>query len=576
MPSSSFFTDGETYDTAVVTSNDTPASTTPSQAPSSFFSNGGVVAEGTVVSNETGPGPQSNTPSSFFTDGAVVASETVEINDHVPSTTPSQAPSSFFQSGNVYDYLNTESEVVALLQQLANTTTTNASAASTSASQASTSASQAATSATNAAASVQAVAGTATPLVDGTAAVGTSTHWAHEDHVHPTDTSRAAKTYVDTQDASTLSSAETYADNSAANAVANKAVRYDVAQTLTSGQQDQARSNIGIIQARNLANGVDLNTVVVEGHYITNVATVLNYPQALNNDQYFYISVQSFGVTGYCMQTAMGANSGRMFSRLQQAGTWLPWRRLVSDDIGPAGQCKLVYTNATTLTLMPCNGNNIKINGHIYQIPSGGITLTNTGFHPNTIEYIYAQVDGSGNVSLTFGEGGHSTSSTPGNVGVETYPGNDALSLVGMVYTSASSQFADTYTTRYVRSWFNDFGVAGYNGNTSQNTYTSNAWFEVDSSIRVTILFWANEQFDYIATAALNNSAASTTYIGPMVDGSVSGAYSWSTANYWVGGSAGAAGTMGEGTHWFSMGGVCGGGTAYYGGKFVKVSTVRK
>jgi hypothetical protein len=33
--------------------------------------------------------------------------------------------------------------------------------------------------------------GTITPLMDGAAAVGTSPHWAHEDHVHPTDTSRA-------------------------------------------------------------------------------------------------------------------------------------------------------------------------------------------------------------------------------------------------------------------------------------------------------------------------------------------------------------------------------------------------
>lgn len=36
------------------------------------------------------------------------------------------------------------------------------------------------------------VAATADPLMDGTAAVGTSAKWAKEDHVHPTDTSRAA------------------------------------------------------------------------------------------------------------------------------------------------------------------------------------------------------------------------------------------------------------------------------------------------------------------------------------------------------------------------------------------------
>lgn len=39
-------------------------------------------------------------------------------------------------------------------------------------------------------------AATATPLVDGTAAVGTSAKYAKEDHVHPTDTSRAAVSSV--------------------------------------------------------------------------------------------------------------------------------------------------------------------------------------------------------------------------------------------------------------------------------------------------------------------------------------------------------------------------------------------
>lgn len=42
-------------------------------------------------------------------------------------------------------------------------------------------------------------AGTTTPIVDGTASVGTSPHFAHEDHVHPTDTSRAATVHTHTQ-----------------------------------------------------------------------------------------------------------------------------------------------------------------------------------------------------------------------------------------------------------------------------------------------------------------------------------------------------------------------------------------
>ena len=42
---------------------------------------------------------------------------------------------------------------------------------------------------------------TVAPLMDSTAAVGVATKYAREDHVHPTDSSKADKSYVDSQDA---------------------------------------------------------------------------------------------------------------------------------------------------------------------------------------------------------------------------------------------------------------------------------------------------------------------------------------------------------------------------------------
>lgn len=42
------------------------------------------------------------------------------------------------------------------------------------------------------AAAVSDAAGTATPLMDGTAAVGTSAKWAHDDHRHPSDASKVS------------------------------------------------------------------------------------------------------------------------------------------------------------------------------------------------------------------------------------------------------------------------------------------------------------------------------------------------------------------------------------------------
>lgn len=596
MTSSSFYVDGETYDTAVVTSNDNPASTTPSQAPSSFFVTGGVVGEGTVVSNETGPGPQSNTPSSFFTDGAVVTTETVESNDAVPSTSPSQAPSSFYPAGTLYDFLSQESEVVALLQQLAATTTTNASSASSSASQAGTYASQAQTSAANAAGAVQDAAGTDTPLMDGTAAVGTSPRWAHEDHVHPKDPSLASVSYVDTKVAAVVNSAPATLDTlnelatalgddpnfatTTATALGNR-VRVDAAQSLTAAQQDQARSNIGIIQTRSLANGTDFNTLTTAGTYVANVATVVNYPVGINTDQYFYITVEAFGATGYTKQTAFGANSGRMFTRVQAGGSWTPWRRLVSDDIGPVGQCRLVYTNATTLTLKPWNGNNIKINGHIYQIPAAGITVSNSGAHASTLEFIYAQVDGSGNVSLTIGEGGHGPSSTAGNVGVETYLGNDALSLVGMAYMNASGQFVDNAANRWVRSWFNDPGVELYNNDSSSVTVVyGTSWTELVAAVRCFGLLWAGESYNQTCTAMSSSNGAGTAfYLVCLLNGGVSGSYMAghaSTAGWYQTVTANVGNVVGgDGLYNFSMAGLANasGAQSYYSVKAISVLT---
>ena len=60
--------------------------------------------------------------------------------------------------------------------------------------------------------------------MDGLAAPGVNLPYAREDHIHPTDTSRASTTYVDTKDA--------------------LAVRYDSAQGLTAPQQTQARQNV--------------------------------------------------------------------------------------------------------------------------------------------------------------------------------------------------------------------------------------------------------------------------------------------------------------------------------------------
>jgi hypothetical protein len=143
--------------------------------------------------------------SSFYGDTPNYATTYPTQNDSntQPVDGNTQSPSSFYPNGGIYAFLSGSETLLAQLQALADSTTTNATAAANSAANASTSAANASTSAANASTSaanaasaatsaLASAAGTATPIVDGTATVGTSAKWAHEDHVHPTDTSRAS------------------------------------------------------------------------------------------------------------------------------------------------------------------------------------------------------------------------------------------------------------------------------------------------------------------------------------------------------------------------------------------------
>lgn len=244
MTTSSFYTDGGTYDTAVVTSNDTPGNSTPSQAPSSFYPDGtqynelansdtltaeftadlqaaaasattaatqaiaAAAAEGIAQQNATAAANSASAAATSATNAASSASTaTNEANTATTQATNASASASnaFTNATSAASSASAASTSATNAAASATTATTeantattqagnaasSATAAASSASSASTSATNAATSATNAASAVQAAAGTVTPVINGTAAVGTSTKWAHEDHVHPTDTTRA-------------------------------------------------------------------------------------------------------------------------------------------------------------------------------------------------------------------------------------------------------------------------------------------------------------------------------------------------------------------------------------------------
>jgi hypothetical protein len=130
---------------------------------------------------------------------------------------------------------------------------------------------------------------------------------------------------------------------------------------------------------------------------------------------------------------------------------------------------RLIRTSATQLKFSPFAGNKIKINGNIYDIPTGGIAgLANTGVFVNsvagqnlaasTVYKVYAQIT-AGVVTGHFNTVGHRPSQASGNEGVEVgwdgateFPN---LTLIGIIRTNSSSQFVDTATQRFVRTWFN-------------------------------------------------------------------------------------------------------------------------
>jgi hypothetical protein len=124
--------------------------------------------------------------SSFYGDTPNFATDYPTQNDgnSNPSGGNNTAPSSFYPNGGNYVPIAVADDVLSEMQAVE-------AQAAVDAANAATSATNAANSAAGAASAVQSAAGTATPLIDGTAAVGISTKWAHEDHRHPTDTSRA-------------------------------------------------------------------------------------------------------------------------------------------------------------------------------------------------------------------------------------------------------------------------------------------------------------------------------------------------------------------------------------------------
>jgi hypothetical protein len=132
---------------------------------------------------------------------------------------------------------------------------------------------------------------------------------------------------------------------------------------------------------------------------------------------------------------------------------------------------RLEYVSAAQLKFSPYNGNLIKIDGNLYEIPPAGIAgLSNTGVYVNGVSgqnlvadtnyFVYAMIVG-GVVTANFGSStpGHRPSQTAGNEGVEVAWNGvsefNTNTLIGIIRTGTIADFADNEQVRYVRSWHN-------------------------------------------------------------------------------------------------------------------------
>lgn len=154
------------------------------------------------------------------------------------------------------------------------------------------------------------------------------------------------------------------------------------------------------------------------------------------------------------------------------------------------GQCFMEFTNSSTVTLLPWNGNSLVINSNAEVVPSAGITLAATGLTPATRYYIYAYMD-SGTMTL---EADTTEPAQQSTTGVFIKTGDATRTLVGMVYPITGPSFADDPAQRFTRSWFNEGGISGSNYLASNKTTSSTFYVEIDSAERVEFMLWQDER----------------------------------------------------------------------------------
>jgi len=205
---------------------------------------------------------------------------------------------------------------------------------------------------------------------------------------------------------------------------------------------------------------------------------------------------------------------------------------------GPSFACgRLIYVNSTTIRFIPYNGNVVRINGSVYQIPAAGISAGISGVTvngtagqtlANNTTYLVS-VSSAGILkyweAIAAGWYSHGPDTTTGNIGTEviwnsggTVPQpNDTV--VGMVYVSGNA-FVDSGANMIgLLSWFNRRKKICVQGIGNVNT-TSPSIVSLSSNL-IYILCWGDETVD-VSLNGQGETTGSYAYYAIGVDGTTS------------------------------------------------------
>jgi hypothetical protein len=202
------------------------------------------------------------------------------------------------------------------------------------------------------------------------------------------------------------------------------------------------------------------------------------------------------------------ADSGRYFYN----GT--VWQNLTPPVA--CSQARLSVSGANIL-MVPSKGNKININGSLYTIPSGGITLAATGAAANTNYFIYA-LQTAGVVSM---ERDVTVPAVDTTTGMPIKSGDSTRTLVGYARTTAASAWVDSVTQRFLLNFWDPQPLYLEKPLlTLSGAFGLNAYAIVPGGVtKLEFLTWGTHSIEWEWMGFGSTNVANNTYIMAALDG---------------------------------------------------------